>query len=492
MANPRLLVILLLAAGCSYTASAEEPLESNATNTTVVPSVPEVTDDVSLVKSDTSVVLLGGMAFVMGIFYMVNAHVPLVVDKTWSMVSAAVSIFCAVMTYGLVNSIVNVAFHMKEAPDGTPPSIDNIRSKAVQLIVWWLLANRVLICCAGSLLHLKGYGTICGHILGFAAIGLYADIALSNTFRGSHWSTMLVFGIYMCTIAGLFTFTRGAHLCLKRFITSSLSPEEDDALHDQSKDTGTDFFCMGAGFLISFWLRFFILGSPPSVDGENGHSGDGVWTLTGAAVVLLALSVLCTQLNSTIQTRYGAESPTATATGALTTICSLSAAFCFLDAGNWHMNTLLGDNLMSHVAVALFFSVLAMIFIFLICIVMERGRGYARLLRGAFTGVSLTVGLSWEKVFDAALAGLGAFGGTVEADGTFKHNTKLVGGVTILLLLIVFPAWMVYMLPKDDDDLKKVLKHTLEEGSLPIAAFCDDQDLYDEESDEYDSENEEK
>merc|ERR1711971_1226929 len=98
---------------------------------------------------------------------MVNAHHRLIVDSTWSMLSSTLSIFCAVLTNQFVNTIFKHLWQLKHSDDGLPPTLKHISSSVVQLIIWWFSVVFSLFLLKGSSLHLKGFGTIFGHILGF-------------------------------------------------------------------------------------------------------------------------------------------------------------------------------------------------------------------------------------------------------------------------------------------------------------------------------------
>lgn len=413
-------------------------------------------DSKSLRSGDASFMLLGGISFVMGIFYMVNSRHASVVDNTWSMLNTGVSIFCAVLTYGLANDLVNGLFAVPEGGDGAAPGVASLVSAGVQLIAWWYFVVFLLFFVKDSVLRLKAYGTLGGHILGFAALNVYGKLALTEAFRGSPVMTLLDAVIALVTMGLLFMSSRLVRGCLQA--ADCVGGEDDARWHDQSLDTGNDFFALCIGFLLSMCLRFGITGELPSIDGELGGAsaaevsalalaGAGLFLLGGA----LALALHRAQAASGeegVQSRVLAFALAASEDG---------AAFSWLFAAMWQIGGAV-EELMAHTAIALTCSAFAAVFVLLLSIVPS---GF---LRGSFAAVGLMVGFSWEKAFDCAADGVGdleLFGGA---------DRKLLKALFSLgLLIIVFPAWMVYILPKSDSELKE------EARPSGVSAICWDE-----------------
>merc|ERR1712070_1090146 len=67
---------------------------------------------------------------------------------------------------------------------------------------------------------------------------------------------------------------------------------------------------------------------------------------------------------------------------------------------------------------------------------------FKTLLRGEFTAVGIAVGLSWEHLFDTSLEGI------AESVDEGLYAKVWMACFTFLLAAIVFPAWVVYILPR--------------------------------------------
>merc|ERR1719440_2627302 len=220
---------------------------------------------------------------------MTNCRSKLITSTTWNMVNLAVSIFCAVLWYDAFGKIIDLIFKLEDDDDkNTPPGYGRIMARFLQLVVWWYFMLAVFYLCRNSVLKLKAYGTVGGHILGFAAIYFFGDICLAQWFRDSPWKVLVVILLFKLSFVVLF----GSSFLLKE-IMSRFSDDKDgiDKWHDQAKDTATDFSSMGLAFLIVFFFRFLAIPqvngawTPPSIDGELGLEPSRSWILIVLGVV---------------------------------------------------------------------------------------------------------------------------------------------------------------------------------------------------------------
>jgi hypothetical protein len=459
----RLCTAALLISLAAATDTAAETATLPATNVTTSAAATRPPIPASLDGYD-AVMLLGGTTFIMMLFYMVNSHIDSIPRSTWSMLSAAVSIFCAVMTNNVINEIVMRWIGLE---NNDPPTAGNIVNLALQMVVYWLLVVILLFVFKVSVLRLKGYGTIGGHIMGFAAIGLWTQICSLNPFRTSAWWIFPV--VFLMYLASMIVFLGLFHVAALG-IRKNMDKDDQDRWHDQSQDTSTDFLCLGASFLLITWVKYLIFGDlePAMTDPKVQHEVGDMWALGIVGVVFICFSILSTIIAHKVK---GASA--VTILSMVTTIMATCAAMCLHDVFNWRILPHAVSLVTGKLSVAFQLSVIAMALILVIAVAGKCGGSFEKLLRGMFTGLALAVGSSWEKTFDAAVDGLDAFG--------FSEGRKAV--LTLLLVCLVFPAWMVYILPKGDPELRETIK-----SSPPVWAVCCDVDPCEEEGDEYDDE----
>jgi len=138
------------------------------------------------------------------------------------------------------------------------------------------------------------------------------------------------------------------------------------------------------------------------------------------------------------------------------------ASFCMLDALSWSVLPGAPSEVASKLAVCIEISMIAMIVVVIVAIVDLFAKEAQLALKGAYVGLGLAVGVSWEKTFDAAVDGLDAFG--------FNEPRKAL--ISFFLLAIVFPAWMLHMLTKSDPELRKIYQ----KNPPPLWGVCCDWD----------------
>jgi len=461
----RLFVWLVLAAACTCYALEEAAAPAAAENASAAEAgAKEET------KSFEPIILLGGIGFIFSMYYMVNSHLPGVSAQTWSMISTSVSIFAAVMTYNCVKTLSLMVFSLKEAAgeesDAAYHAVtgQHVLVSTFGLVMWWLVVLTMLFVQRMSKLRLVAWGTIGGHILGFAAIDLYGGtIAMLPMFHDSPSKHLLVLLIYVATVP---LFVAPLRFLIVLILKVVHVPEKAvDRFHDQCKDTAIDFFCMGASFVICLTCRGYIQYSRTgkaadahAVSVKHAPHETGILILCG--LVFLALGGSCRAVHAKMS-----EGALGSLTDVLATTLSLSSAWCLLDAANWFFLHRFEKAIMAKLCVAMTFSAVFVIATVGLSRLLNTLHGSMKqVLRGEFLAISLAVGLGWEHLFDTALEDAGEF---VE-DPTRKK--LFVSLITLALVAVVFPAWTVYMLPKHDPEL---LEEYAGVTLRPFQAFSD-------------------
>mmetsp|Transcript_93900 Transcript_93900/g.172193 ORF Transcript_93900/g.172193 Transcript_93900/m.172193 type:complete len:446 (+) Transcript_93900:81-1418(+) len=425
-----------------------------------------------------TIMLLAAICITFIILYLVNCRNSAIRSATWTMVSTAISVFIAVLTYNSASDLVKV---IVDAPDHDddhygPPGFKMTFSRGMQLLVWWYLVVFTLYLNSNSVLHTKTYGLLSGHIMGFAGINFFGDLCLDDPFRHSPWWFLLVLVILCITFSCLF----GSSILLAKCLKKGLTDEEADRWHDQSNDTGMDFLNMSTGFVWSMFFRYLITGKIPTLDGELNQTKYGGWEqigLMGVGFALLLLTVVLSMKH--VDAPEG--SPKEVAFSYLNGMLTNAAAFCILFGFMWTVYT--SSDIMSYCIVAICCSLVAIFYIFASAFFYHHYNVRAKILRAPFTAVALVVALSWEKLFDEMMD---KFTDSIQVDGV--EDDRIITLLwTGLMILIVFPAWAVYMYPKTDDDVQKAYSRELAAGPLPARAAFYDLDLandYDPDDDE--------
>lgn len=401
------------------------------------------------------------------VLYLVNSRYVALTKATWNLVSTAFSIFIAILLYNAGADLFKVIAGYEDADDDDddePPGTKKTMIRLIQMIAWWFLIVFKLYFSSGSVLHTKTYGLLSGHILGFAGINFFGDICLDDPFRDNPWWCLVVMAILLFTFGVLFAISIGIAKCLK----STLTDEAADLWHDQSNDTGNDFLNMSGGFVMSMFFRYLVSGQVPSLDGQMGFSGG--WQQIGLMAIGFALLVFTVVLalgHAKAPEGSWKENMYSMINGMLTN----TAAFCILFGFMWTVQT--KSEIIGHCIVAIFCSLAAIFYIFVAGYVFHQYEVKPRVLRAPFTAIALVVALSWEKLFDAMMDKMTT---SIEVRGI--TDSRLITLLWILLMvLIIFPAWAVYIYPKTDDEVQKAYSRELVKGPLPVRAVCCDADL---------------
>jgi len=433
--------------------------------------------------NQAAVILLGMIVFIVLLYYMVNSHIHGVKKQTWAALSTAVSIFVAVMANNTIN-------HLFRAEGEHHATMDKVWKDAGQLCVTTFLVAVLLFLQRASKLRIFAYGTIGGHILGFGAIDTFATVAgLPGFFHESPWHTLVVFVIYIFAIHVLVLPLRFTFHLLEKFCSGgNQSIEALEASKEQAADTSTDFFCMGGAYLLSMTIRGLIKGRVVEEEAESiHHTGNQVtWLVVVGFVFALLAGVIRVLQHHAQKDKFKKKTTSIKLLDTLGTLASLTCAWCLLDSGNWYwLHHFPEDKMVGHMAVALEATVFFIICVYGFSLAAKHvGPDVKQTLKGEFLSVGLMLGLAWEHVFDAALEGVVPFIQKLEEKKPTPGGTSIAMALlTFGLVLTVFPAWVVYIVPKAEPEL-------FTPYMTPLAAFCDCERAEEDESEEEEEEEE--
>lgn len=408
------------------------------------------------------ITILGSLSFIMSIFYLVNSASPLVNKTAWDIVSGTSSILVAVLTYNSVNKAINMVLGItKEAEEEREVAAtwEEVVVYALMGVFWSTFVSMGLFFCTSSPLHLRALGTVGGHILGFAYIHTNGAICTLPEVEKSQWLVFLVCICYLTLFPPILSLSMT--LPSKLIMASGLVSERSAKIwYEQAWETSIESFVMCGSFLLSMWVRFVISGhAPPLGRVRMAHSYE-------EDVRMLLVCLFCF-VTAAVLTRYH-ESRYGEIAEVTSHVFAMTGAWVLLFVIHWVIyidwkNTFSGDTV-----VALTNSMCAIVGI-LVCYMLRRGFAFTRRsLRGALVGFAIAVGLSWEHVFDNSIE-------SFEVTGINDMNTIMAEWV---LIVILTPAWMLYMLPHADEVVSSKMSDYLKTGALPFSAIWSAADFY--------------
>lgn len=254
--------------------------------------------------------LMGSMAAVMAMFYLVNHSDPEFRRYSWIVISATISIFVAVLMFQAVNGCVEYQFELEEASHWIKLVVG-----FTQLLVWFSILQAALAFITGAVtmpcfrghaapahtgpegedpraekeahermhLNLKCWAVLLGHITGFACINAFSEVQQMFG-KGSLLISFLTVPVAFLPIRGFLWMTDAARL--KIAMADDGEEDEHEKLWDEeTEETEDDVIGLAISFLLTQALRFLIAGALPNAEGE-----DEDWHSRWQCAVLIVIS----------------------------------------------------------------------------------------------------------------------------------------------------------------------------------------------------------
>jgi len=384
----------------------------------------------------------------MFIFYLVNSPSVGIKVATWRVLNMTVSIFVAVLLYGTLKMAI---LHTLE------PGFHATIVITLILFVLFYVGTHLL------LFHLKGgddetqlqaFSTVAGHITGFAAMYGFADCHEVEMFEALDATGCVL--LIVSAAAIICTLAIGMDKVMTAVADADgVTDEAEEKWIDTCQETDDDVFCLAISFLCVLFFRYLILGKATPY--EPGNVGN-VTQADSNSLLLVAMGFLSLVAALTVAIMkhpdsFCGNSFDARITGNVQHLSSMIMAWSFLFWAEWQLyvwgweSTIIGGCLV----VAVFLTVCSFAAVFLLDYMEKSVQGEYRKMTQRTIGslelaLGVLVGFSWERAFDV---------GFEEIEHTLQHRIHLgippIATVTLLslvLLIIVAPAWRYYILPK--------------------------------------------
>ncbi|CAE7602075.1 unnamed protein product [Symbiodinium pilosum] len=405
-------------------------------------------------------------------FYLVNWPDRDIQRYSWQVISQTISIFCAVLLFQGCNGLVEEHF----IKGSTPPM--EVAVDMGQMLFWLTCMQIVLAITSGALseffgaennmekveLNVKSWSVLFSHVAGFATINAWGSIQ-QEYLNGSALQALLIVPVGYFGLLIIYHF-----FDVVREQISHMDDGEKDEYEmkwdEETEEAENDVAGLSLSFLTVQALRYGISGILPNQEGIESwsdaisHSSRQCHILMGCGVVffMLSLSVVNAErlLEETSQRMERVIE-------ILNNYFTFGLSWCLFYGVRWGISAtqFTDENALLMVSIALFLSVVSFLMIFVLDKVEDNhlfGED-SEIAEGAtekmISGLGILIGFSWEQSFDTAV--------DVVAIG-LKHDcppliSKMV--MSVILVLIVFPAWRVYILPME----RELCEETTEEGA---------------------------
>lgn len=448
----------------------------------------EPLDEIDKVKKSmhtaVAIMLLGFVAFVMALFYLVNFPDEDIKAATWKLLSTTMSIFIALLMFsgtqhfltfvtgtGTSESKGDGDGDLRVAIGHEEVTHDIILFAFARFIIFWLLLQLHLYFVHGRhIAHkpqadseksytLKGVAAIGSHIVAFSGMDAFGTVQEQGFFAGNLFhciAGVILVGGALFVLFDVADIVR-RHIVQKR--NSNLEARQEwKEWVSECNSAQYESASLILGLLLSQCIRFGITGNLPPLEGGSpmGKSRTQVHMLFAVAICLGTLVVaLQITLRKTLGEQSWSKGWTKRFLRAIREILATTMAWCLTYWGRWAfwMSTEdsglgYGDKMTALLATSLFMSIFCFAGVLGIDfiadnLVGESGEaGCVALIRS----LGLVLGLAWESTFHEALGAIGSV-------HLFPVNYELNVLILICILVITtLPAWMIYILPEANKD----------------------------------------
>lgn len=390
--------------------------------------------------------LLAAVAFVMSIFYLVNHPNKHIQGYTWKIISMTMSIFCAVLLYGMVHLLLVDAFSYFRGSHPTEAQIAYIHLGS--FLVLWVCLQACLWLLQGNMEDMKALSTILAHLVGFAAMYGFAGLQSLEFVRDSYVKVVgvivlaLVVGLMLSAVA---SFVR-EKIASADGVVSETEEEWEEAVEEAEDDAG----CLCIGFIIMQSIRMFITGHMQPIEAHHEQAYRNPAQIMVLAIICVALTVVVFFGTSVINKldQPGSKGIFHKAAKFWHHVFGMTLAYCLVYLGEWmfKMVSFDGPRISASMIVAIVMTFFSCMCTFTLNHIAVWRNLKPKALRSLIMAFGLLVGFLWERAFDIALI--------VVAE---QPNIPLSHGwaatvLTVLLVGVVLPAWKAYIMPLAEDD----------------------------------------
>jgi len=333
--------------------------------------------------------LLGAVAFMMALFYLVNNSDKEIRMYSWQVISSTINIFCAVLIFSASNRLVE-HYAFEEIPN----EMRHLHAFAIcvdfaHMLFWMIMMVCVLwfaAVCKQKVaesedsehrheLDVKCWAMLFAHVAGFAAINCFGDLQ-QLFFSGSATQSELAVPI---SASCLFFLCWLAEQAAQRLYKADLKELEDGVFElweEQTHEAENDIAALCLSFLICQSLRYHTGGQLPDPEG-NEPPATRAAVLLLCSVIFAAVAVVSVQLTDLKLTTIRRMPRSKRLMDVFQLICCMCCAWCSYYGGKRLYTSVAGDNIieiMTRIVLSIMFSILAFLLVLMMNRVVDRNK----------------------------------------------------------------------------------------------------------------------
>jgi len=413
----------------------------------------EEAEQVSSESVAIAATLLGAISFQMSIFYLTNHSDSDMRRYTYEVISATISIFCAVLLFQSGNDLLEAVLF-----EGTSAEFQ-LLVDLLHMIFWYCALQLTLAVTSGAIGELIGWpqaslesvesnikcwAVLLAHMTGFASINFWSGMQQLPFFRSS--PAMCLWTLPISAVCQFGLQQVSDRIRLK--VSLADDGEEDDYEKLWSRETAdseNDVMGLTLSFQMVQCARFLICGHLPNQEGEEpwpvliGHTGNQARELLVVAAFCVAVVFALI-----ITMREDRTEKVKRATETMITTFSMCFAWSVFFGFDWYMgsfNMVGNDEMLLSVLLAMVLSVLSFTAIRILDKIVDAELTDGRVdeaVKQLIGAIGILVGFAWEQCFDHATLSL-------SNAMPMRHLCKLL--LAGFCAVILVPAWRWYILP---------------------------------------------
>eukprot|EP00928_Gymnodinium_smaydae_P012084 TRINITY_DN14399_c0_g4_i1.p1 TRINITY_DN14399_c0_g4~~TRINITY_DN14399_c0_g4_i1.p1 ORF type:complete len:632 (-),score=170.94 TRINITY_DN14399_c0_g4_i1:254-2149(-) len=450
--------------------------------------------------------LLGAVSFNLILFYLINHSDPDMRKYSYEVINGTVSIFAAVLIFQTFNDLVETyIFHKREGEEegSVSKEFESVVDFA-HMLIWFIILQLSLATISGAIgsppkniskmeLNMKSIAQLLAHLTGFASINAWGSLQQLDVFKAS---PLMSFAVVPISCFGQFLLQRITSK-IRTWVSLSDDKSIDEferAWEEETQEAENDVMGLTLSFNLTQASRFALTGFLPNQEGKVPRSvmirtnNADVLKLYGVGLISVSIMVVLF-----MRTRHGhhhgehehdsktepllagleaGESNAVVAHGhgghgegekkegeseeeeeeedlvermqeALIITFSMGFAWCmfFGTRGFFASNPLLSDGMLQAVVLTMVISFCSFACIRLLDILADMdctGDTTDEAIKQTIKAISILVGFAWEQCFDEAV-------GVLASATPEPHAAKML--LALFCVIIIVPAWRLYLLP---------------------------------------------
>lgn len=434
--------------------------------------------------TSVSIMLIGAIAFQMGLFYLVNWPDEDIQYYTYHVIGRSISIFTAVLIFDAIHGIVYQFFGVDHSGSRL-----SIVAGVGQMLSWFVVMQVVTAHVAGALpwnteladpdelepgeeleevkqkwkrreMGLKCWAGMLTHITAFACIATWSLVQQGPFFRQTFWTCLLVVPMAFVFISILYEGATWVRFWISMADDGAISKSEG-MWDEESEEAENDVMAMALSYITVQAFQFWFLGVMPDEKGTlpPGALRPGVW---GRDCLFLCVLALASAITTFVAFRRAAKlvfasdsheflrTRLATIFVNYTSMCFAWCLYFATKAGlHFFAPKMHIETLVAKIVIALAVSLVSFVIIFFLDFLADQhldGSDEQRAIAKVILAKGLLIGWSWEGCFATA------FHSISHNLGPMVMTSNL--GLSFLLCLIVIPAYRHYILPEIEQRLE--------------------------------------